>query len=265
MGFKSIAAKRRPPEDAIQQANRSGYMDSNALFYIPIYKFTGTNNWMSVPVMALDDETFHMFTAAKDLVLKDEELKPDKEGKYIINIEALKLDYFYPAIDTPEEFEMPAEVMEARKEKRKLKALAKDAVFVDGIQDPKRYYYVEDGKLRILQGDKEIVADHIEIIYGRKAVNVEALELGHPYLELPDTVAEKFESVLLGKNLALVLEGTSLLSGTGYYKLNMDVPAGMWNRVKEYFEDFGDSGNIKGWLTGYPGTVAGILRIPILD
>lgn len=240
-------------------------MDPNLLHEINLYKVAGSNNWLSVPVWAIDDETFHVFSYVNDLIFKDEELKPNKEGKYIINIEPLCLERLYPGVDLPTEFEMPKEVLEARKEKRRLNALAKDAILVDSLLDPLRYYYIEDGKLRILQGDKETVADHIEIIYGRKAVNAEALELGHPYLELPGKVAEQFESRLLQKNLALVFEGRSLLSCTNYYKLNMDVPAGLWNRVKDYFEDFGDSGNIKGWLTYQPGTVAEILRIPILD
>jgi len=42
----------------------------------------------------------------------------------------------------------------------------------------------------------------------------------------------------------------------------VDIPAGMWNQVKSYFEDFGnDEGIMTGWLTCRPEAVREILKI----
>jgi len=70
---------------------------------------------------------------------------------------------------------------------------------------------LDGDKLRILQGEKEVIVDHIEILYGKKVVNVDGLDW-QPYLELPANVVEPFEKALREKELerlALVLRGKS--------------------------------------------------------
>lgn len=259
--------KRRAPDEVIRRYNESGYMSPNVLYQVPLYPYAGTNNWSYLQVMAIDDDRFSISSRYNDLVFKDDDLKPNHEGKIVINIEPLLLENIYN-IELPQEFELPLEVLEKRREKRRLKSLARNAVFIDYLPDPWRYFYIEDSRLRILQGEKEATADEIEIIHGRKAVKVESLELGHPYLELPEEVAPKFKNALLEKaleSLALVPAGVSLLNGCDYYELNMEIPESMFNHVKDYFTWFGDGGEMKGWLTCYPGKVAETLRIPILD
>lgn len=258
--------KIRPPEDVTRRYNESGYMDPMMLYQVPLWQQPGTNNWFTLPVMALDDERFRIFSRYGELVFRDEDLKPDHNGKIIINIEHLRLSYGGSNEYLPQEFELPLYVLEKRREKRRLKALAKDAVFIDRNRDPWIYYYIEDSRLRILSGDKEATADQIETVYGRPAVKVEALDLGHLYLELPEDVAQKFEKVLLEKalkSLTLVPVGVSLLNGLNYYGFNMGIPNHMFNPVKQYFSWFGDVGELKGWLTCYPEKVAGVLGIPI--
>ena len=166
------------------------------------------NNWMKIPVLATSYEPFRIQTARNVLHFKDEDLKPNAEGKYIINIEQIDLGQNCGDI---KEFEMPLEVMESRKEMRRLNALEKNTIFIDSLVDPIMYFYLEGGKLRVLQGEKEVIVDHIEILYGEKVVNVDGLDW-QPYLRLPAKVAETFEKALREKELerlALVLRGKS--------------------------------------------------------
>jgi hypothetical protein len=170
---------------------------------------------------------------------------------------------------------MPADILAARKEKRKLNALAKDAIYTrPDYKNPdagKVHFYIEGDKLRIYnQGNqKEATADKIETKYGQKAVKVEALEIGHPYLQLPPEVAEPFERILKEKELkklALVLRGKSVLDGKKYYAFNMAVPTGKWERVSDSFLNSGpvtDGEERNGFLTCQPGKVADRLGIQI--
>lgn len=247
--------------------------DPRLLHEIPLYQMGGSNNWMSIQVTALDDESFTILgSRGVRKVFRDEDLKTEKNGKHIINIEYLDLKFFFPNVDLPKTFEMPREILEARKEKRRLNALAKDAIFVKSdIENPdagKMYFYLNGDKVRIFNDadKKEAIADNIEVIYGKKAVKVEGLDLGHAHLELLAKVAGPFEKVLreteLSK-LALVLRGKSLLNGLEYYGFNMDAPDEMWSQVQGYFEDFGNEGDMTGFLTCYPDKISEILRIPI--
>lgn len=258
-------AKRRPPEDVVRRYNQSGYSDSSTVFLIPWLQDSGADSWTCVPVHSLGDDSFEATTGGGRIVFREDDLKPDADGKIIIDIQGLThpMSTDHSAM---EEFEFPPEILEKRKESRRIKALEKDAVFVDRLANPRRYYYIEEGKLRILQGVKEATVNEIEVIHTRKAVNVEALEIGHSYLELPEEVAQKFEKVLMEKaleSLALVPVGVSLLNGLNYYGFNIEIPADVLNPVKQYFSWFGDVGELKGWLTCYPEKVAGVLGIPI--
>ena len=126
---------------------------------------------------------------------------------------------------------------------------------------------MDGDKLRILQGEKEVIVDHIEILYGKKVVNVDGLDW-QPYLELPANVVEPFEKALREKELerlALVLRGKSRLDGWDYYGFNMEPSEGMWSRVQKYFVGFGtDDKTLNGWLTWNPQVVADTLGIPTL-
>lgn len=89
-------------------------------------------------------------------------------------------------------------------------------------------------------------------------------ESGHPCLALDEAVINAWEPVLLAKKLrtlALVPAGISQLNGKEYYKFNQDIPAGMFNKVKQFYEDFGTEGNMQGLLTCYPDQVKTILKI----
>jgi len=156
--------------------------------------------------------------------------------------------------------------MKAREERRRLNALETDTIFIDRYVDPIRYFYLDGDKLRILQGEKEVIVDHIEILYGKKVVNVEGLDW-YPYIELPANVVEPFEKALREKELerlSLVFRGKSLLSGVDYYGFNMEPSDNQWGMIQKYFESFGtEDKTLNGWLTCYPQAVAKILEIPI--
>lgn len=118
----------------------------------------------------------------------------------MIDLTPIDLKFFYPNVDVPSEFEMPKDVLEARKERRRLKALENDAIYIDRNREPWIYYFAECDQVRILQGEKEIIAD-VELIHGKPAVNVEALKIEYPYLELPVDVASQFKHVIDAKRL----------------------------------------------------------------
>jgi hypothetical protein len=234
----------------------------------------------AIPVQALSDETITIASSRGRITIRDEDLKTNEEGKYVIDLAPLELAWFYPNhTDLPKVYEVPAEVLEARAHKRKENAIRKDAIFEQDYKNKRLFFYIEGEKLIIklfgfddagkmnTEPDRETTADKIEIIHNRKAVNVKKLKLGHPYLELPGEVAQKFEKVLKNaelRTLTLKPAGISMLNGKKYYRLSLEnIPADMWNKVKNYFEDFGQEGTMTGFLTCEPGKVAEILKISI--
>lgn len=253
--------------------------DPRGLYSIKLCRMGNSNNFHAIPVIAIDDSSFRIASSRGKIILRDEDLKPNEEGKYIIDLAPLDLKFFYPNVDLPKSFEMPVEILEERARKRKENAIRRDAIFTQDYEEKRLFYYIEGEKLIIKLFDideegklipevrRETTADKIEIIHDRKAVNVKKLKLGHPYLELPGEVVQAFEKVLKDaelRTLTLKPAGISMLDGKKYYKLSLrNIPAGMWNQVKGYFEDFGQEGTMKGMLTCEPGKVAEILKISI--
>ena len=194
----------------------------------------------------------------KTITVNDMELI-ERDGKKYANIKDLNLDI--------REVEIPGDIAEMRAQKRQEAALEKGAIHIDRSVNPVRYFYLIGDSLRVLQGEKEIIADKIEIVHGRKAVNVESLDLGHPYLELPGEVEKAFSKVMKEaelRTLALIPVGTSLLNGLDYYGFNINVPESVLKQVKACCEFFDtEEGDIQGWLTCDPVRVSEILKIPI--
>ena len=225
-------------------------------------------------MISTSDYSFSISTGSQTLELRDEDLKKNEDWKIIIDLRPLDLQQYNKTGTMPTEFEFPLNVLEYRKEKRRLNAVECNSISVrPDYKNPdagKVYFYIELDKLRIYnrENEKEATVDKIETIYGKKAVNVESLELGHHYLQLPPEVAGPFERILKEKELeklALVLKGKSVLDGKKYYGFNMEIPSGEWGLVKDYFEDFGAYDEIlNGWITCEPGQVGEILGgIPI--
>jgi hypothetical protein len=103
--------------------------------------------------------------------------------------------------------------------------------------------------------------------YAKKSINIQTLNLNHPFLELPQNVARDFERALTEKKLkelALIPAWTSELNGKLYYKFNNTPPSGTFEKVKGYFEDFGQDDELKGFLTHNPSQVADVLKIQII-
>lgn len=227
-------SKHRHPETQITtiiakiHVKSKGDLMSNypLLYTIKVCPQPNPNNWNTIPVTAIDDESFTFGTGRGVVTLRDEDLKPDKQGRVMIDLAPLDLKWFFPNDKIPTSFEMPKDVLDERRERRRLKALAKDAIFIDYSRDPLMYFYTEGDQLRILHGEKEIVVD-VELIHGRAAVNVEAFEIGNPYLELPEEVASKYKRVLDERRLqkaSLVPVGKNLLNGKDYFKLSPTIP-----------------------------------------
>jgi len=89
-------------------------MTDGIIYQIPLYRLGNSNNWMKIPVLATSDESFKIQTARSVRHFKDEDLKPNTDGKYIINIEKIDVGSNPGEI---KEFEMPLEIMEYRKER----------------------------------------------------------------------------------------------------------------------------------------------------
>ena len=241
------------------------------LYEIPLFKRGKSNYWVNLQVVSIDDESFRIQTdhevyAHRILTFQDEDFE-NTQGPIIIDLKPLDLERYYGETEIPTEFELPREILTERVEDRRLHALAKGSIWIDRSVDPMRYFYLECGRLRIKQGEKEATVDKINIIDGKNAVKVEALELGHPYLELQGPVARAFEDnrkVYQQFCIKLVFRGKSLLNGFDYYGLSGRLSKDNWSRVQTYFDDFGtEDKTLNGWLTRNPKVVAGTLGIPI--
>ncbi len=241
-------------------------MDQKILALINLYKTPGSNYWTTAQVRAIDDDSFYI-NGRQRIVFRDEDLKTDEDGKVIIDLEPLDFKSCCGNVDLPKTFEMPLGVLAARKEKRRLNALAKDALAIVPYRGENMYFYLEGENLRILRGEKEVTAEKIEIIHGRKAVNVEGLELEHPYFELPVNVAAAFEDVLKWqelKKLCLVSVGKNQLNGKTYYRISGAIPDYMFEPVKDLFEYWEDLGGYTGLVTP-EARVSTALGIPIQE
>jgi len=245
--------------------------DAHTLYEIRLFKREKSDFWVKLQVVSINDGSFRIQTdpqvwACQVLTFKDKDFE-NTQGPIIIDLKPLDLERYYGETEIPTEFELPREILTERAEDQRLNALAKGSVFIDRSVDPIRYFYLENDRLRIKQGEKEATIDKLDIIYGEKAVNVEALELGHPFLRLPVPVARSFEEALKQYEQfhnTLAIRGRSLLDGCDYYGLTVKPTAGMWSKVKKYFVDFGtNEETLNGWLSRNPQVVAGILGIPI--
>ena len=123
--------------------------DPRGLYSIKLCRMGNSNNFHAIPVIAIDDSSFMIASSRGKIILRDEDLKPNEDGKYIINIESLDLKYFYPNVDLPKSFEMPLEVLERRAHKRKVNAIRKDAIFEQDYKEKRLFYYIEGEKLII--------------------------------------------------------------------------------------------------------------------
>lgn len=134
-----------------------------------------------------------------------------------------------------------------------------------GTKDGFEFFLNDDMQLIVKLGDKEITADDIETIYGRPALNIEAFNLDHPFIELGADVAEAFRKAKGNKipeGLKIVPAGRSLLDGAEWYKLDKPISEEAFSKVKMYFDYFGEaSADFSGWLTREPGRVAEVLKI----
>ena len=239
--------------------------DANFLFEIPLYRIGNSNNWISISAMSIDNESFSISGLQKQLFFTDEKLEKNEEGKIILDLRPLELEKYNPNDPMPKEAEFPLEIYEARKEKRRLAALAKDAISIIHYKGKTMYFYLENGKLRILHGENEVTADSIEVIHGRKAVRVEDLELGHPFYELPVNVAAAFETVLKEqelKGLCLVSVGLNLLDGFEYFRFNVEPKEYMLEAVKQYFEFYEELNGFTGLVTAEYIRVSFALGVP---
>lgn len=243
----------------------------NAIYKIPLFKTGKKDYWTDLQVVSVNPELFRVQVNREAdphriLTFKDEDFD-NTQGKIIIDLKPLNLEKYYGETELPTEFELPREILTERAEARRLFLLAKGACWIDHSVDPPRYFYISCGELRIKQGDKEATVNKINKIEGKNVVKVEALELGHPYLELRGPVARAFEAEKKDHDHwfpKLVFRGKSLLDGLDYYELIGVPDKGRWSKVERYFHDFGTGDKIfNGRLTGYPKAAAKILGASI--
>ena len=201
-----------------------------------------------------------------DIQFKDTELKADKAGKYIVNIDELVDASYYSFVDRPANIEIPAELIDERNRLKRLNIFAKEPIGSDWSIKPEIYFYLDNYKLQAVQGEKVVYADEIVLIHGRKAINIEAFGLKTKFLELPKDVCQIFEKVLSDKemeSLCLIPVGESLLDGNVWYRLSLDIPPEKFNYVKDLFEFYMGDEPWQGQLTKNPAKVSQILGIPI--
>lgn len=217
-----------------------------------------------VTINTLHDQEFIVITGL-DTVLKipDADLKQDDNGKYIIDITGHQQEncegVFGECVGLPTSIEIPAELIEERSRQKRLHIFGKDMISTVWSYSHGVYFYFDNYRLQIVRGEKVAYADRIELIHGRKAVNVKALSMGHPYLELPEDIVLKFEAMLFQKaesEVSLVPVGKSLLNGKPYFKLSSDISPERFEWIKNEFEFFNGGDAFKGWLTCSPEVVS---------
>lgn len=202
---------------------------------------------------------FEIRTYEKNFSVSDSEIVK-KDDKYFFNPSKQNPRY------TSNEIEIPGNVIE-RKNKLNLDLkLRKECIGSVDRTEGKIYLSLNsEGQLIAKLGNKEAVADKIETIENKKAIDIRTLGLEFPYLEIPANVVAvfvdtKYKKIML--NCHLIYVGKSLLTGKDYYKLNSWIPASDWNCVEDLFEDFGVSGSgLNGWLTSTPDKVEATLGL----
>lgn len=133
----------------------------------------------------------------------------------------------------------------------------------------KIYFYLnEDGRIVAKCGEKTAVANDVEIIENKKAIDVHDLGLEFTFIEVPADVEKAFlkaKNIKIMENCYLIHVGESVLTGKEYFRLNSEIPSSSWDCVNDLFEDFssgsGRAGELNGWVTSQPEKVEHILGI----
>lgn len=166
------------------------------------------------------------------------------------------------------EIEIPENIIERKNQLNIDLKIRKNSIKCINHKEGKIYFSLNsDGKIIAKLGCKEAIADEIETIENKKAIDVRSLGLECPYIEVPSEVENAFEkakNLKIMSNCHLVYAGRSLLTGKHYFKLNSKIPAHPWNCVADYFEYFGESeekNRLSGWLTYKPEEVERILGL----
>lgn len=170
---------------------------------------------------------------------------------------------------TFKEIEIPENVIE-RKNKLNLDLkLRKESIGSVDRTEGRIYFSLNEEKRLIAKlGDKEAIANDIETIENRKAINVQSLGLEFPYIEVPPEVEKAFlkaKNVKIMENCYLIYAGKSVITGIAYFKFNSEIPSSQWDCVEDFFEDFGRgsdrTGELNGWVTCMPEKVEHTLGI----
>jgi|SRR5665647_792930 len=209
-----------------------------------------------------DSAKFVIRTYEKEYVVQDSEIVK-KDGKY----------YFNPSKQNPRytsiKIEIPKNVID-RKNKLDIDLRNRKGSIANVAHTSGKIYFSlnEAGQLITKLGDTEAIADEIEMIENKKAINIESLGLEFPFLEVPAKVETAFMKAKHDKimlNCRLIYSGNSLLTGKEYYKLNHSVPPDKRDCIEDFFDDFGSgsgrTGELTGWLTSQPEKVENALGI----
>lgn len=199
---------------------------------------------------SMDGDTLLAHSANdRQTAIYDNEIK-NVDGKTYFDARWLKLGSDFL------ELEIPAYILQMRDETRKENKISKGTIANVETSQGKVYFSLdENGWIIARLEEKEAFSDKIEEIEGKKAINIQALGLEVPYIEVPEVVEKAFLDARRGKELKdlhLVYAGRSLLTGQDYFGLSCDVSQQMWDRVKNLFEWFGEDeqlGRLSGWLT----------------
>lgn len=202
---------------------------------------------------------FEIRTYEKNFVVTDNEIEL-REGKSYFNHSKPNQKGIL------KEMEIPEHVIGQKNKLNMDLKLRRESIGSVTRTEGKIYFSLNsEGQLIAKLGDKEAIADDIEIIENKKAINIKSLGLEFPYIEIPANVVAvfvdaKYKKIML--NCHLVYSGRSLLTGKDYYKLNSWIPASDWNCVEDLFENFGVSGSgLQGWLTSEPEKVQKLLGL----
>jgi|SRR5665647_148820 len=197
-------------------------------------------------------------TYAQHITVTDGEIY-ERDGKHYITPPSLNRQHH------PEEIEIPAIVIEQFEQlNTNLKNSRESIGHVDHKAGKIFLSLNADGKIIAKRGSKTAESE-METIENKNAINVQALGLSVPYIEVShdvETAYTKAKNVKIMESVRLISAGKSLLTGKEYHKLNILIPPEEWVKVEPLFENLGKGGSgLRGWLTSQPEKVQKLLGL----
>ncbi len=216
------------------------------------------NSPVGTVLFSMCGEKLDIRTSFRNFLVTDDEIQ-EKDGKFFFDVSKQHMEKGL------KEIEIPKVVIERKNRilidnKHREKSIAS----LEHTEGTVFFSLTEDGHLICSFGEKEIITEGLLTIEGKRCIEGYKLGLASYYFEVPADTAEIITATQTEKKTNLVFAGIGPLTGKTYFKFNSSVSPAAWDQVKKYFSEFnesGDFGELKGWLTSEPAKVEEILNL----